>query len=138
MQQQNEARKPNLPAGFPPGFDILTPPPLALGTTETYWIARASEWATGVPGFILYDFLGDAVFLPDDVAAQASTCIRQALLSVPQQRTIFRAMLALARELVRAGASPREVRGPVGQLRDQLAQATLTDSAIRSRRGHLR
>lgn len=137
MQQQNEARKPNLPAGFPPGFDVLTPP-LPLGTTETYWIVRASEWATGVAGFMLYDVLGDAVFLPDDVAAQASTCIRQALLSVFQQRTIFRAMVALARERVRAGASPKEVRGPVGQLRDQLAQAALTDIAARLHRRHLR
>lgn len=59
-------------------------------------------------------------------------------LSVPQQHTIFRAMLALARKLVQAGTPAWEVREQVGQLRDQLAQAALTDLAVRLRRGHLR
>ena len=63
---------------------------------------------------------------------------RQHSLSVHQRRTIFRAMLALARKLVQAGTPVGEVREQVGQLRGQLAQAALTDLEVRSRRGHLR
>lgn len=59
-------------------------------------------------------------------------------LSVHQRRTIFWAMLALARKLVQAGTPVGEVREQVGQLRDQLTRVALTDLMIRSRRGHLR
>jgi hypothetical protein len=138
MQQHTDRYQPQPLDGFPPtGFDLLAPPvPMSPG--KTYWLARSVEWSTGASGVVIYDFLGDAVFLPDTVATQVDSVLSRVLLSVYQRRAIFRAMLRKAHMLARSGAQRQEIRQQVIHLRDALVQAALTDFAIRCRRGHLR
>lgn len=136
--QHTDRYQPQPLDGFPAtGFDLLAQP-VALSAGGTYWMAQASEWSTGAHGVMIYDFLGDVVFLPDSVAIQADSVLSQVLLSVYQRRAIFRAMLRQAHMLARSGVQRREIRQQVSQLRNELTQAALTDFAIRSRRGHLR
>lgn len=60
------------------------------------------------------------------------------MLSVYQQRAIFRRMLALARSLAHNGMPRAEWRKQVCQLRDSLLATYLEDITMRCRRGHLR
>lgn len=59
------------------------------------------------------------------------------MLSIYQQRTIFRRMLHLAHFLTQQGMDRTVIMRQVGELRDQQVTMMLADIQVRQRRGHL-